>query len=117
MNGEVLHGSLLQLILEHGNVLKIDILQSSVETHSRCGGIFKYEFVANLPLSLSVKKFQKSVNIWGSYGQDFGVLFFLRHSVVQRMLTIYGPQTQRIRNLLTYRSMDNKSNHDKKVHI
>jgi len=28
-----------------------------------------------------VKEFWKSVNIWGSYGQEFGVLFFLRHSV------------------------------------
>ena len=67
---------MLQLILEHGNVLKIDILQSSIETHLRCGGIFKYDFVANLPLSQSVKKFQKSVNIWGSYGHEFSVLFF-----------------------------------------
>jgi len=29
-----------------------------------------------------VKEFRKSVNIWGSYGQEFSVLFFLRHSVV-----------------------------------
>jgi len=27
-------------------------------------------------VSLPVKKFWKSVNIWGSYGQEFGVLFF-----------------------------------------
>ena len=32
--------------------------------------------VANLPVSLQVKEFWKSVNIWGSYGQEFGVLFF-----------------------------------------
>ena len=47
-----------------------------------CGGIFKYGFVANLPMSLSVKKFQKSVNIWGSYGQEFSVLIFLTHGVL-----------------------------------
>jgi len=28
-----------------------------------------------------LKECFKSVNIWGSYGQEFGVLFFLRHSV------------------------------------
>jgi len=33
--------------------------------------------VANLPVSLLVKEFRKSVNIWGSYGQKFSVLFFL----------------------------------------
>ena len=38
--------------------------------------MFKYEFVANLPLSLPVKEFGKSINIWGSYGQEFSVLFF-----------------------------------------
>ena len=32
-------------------------------TDLRCGGIFKYDFVANLPLSLPVKEFWKSVNM------------------------------------------------------
>ena len=32
-------------------------------------------------MSQPVKEFWKSVNIRGSYGQEFGVLFFLRHSV------------------------------------
>jgi len=36
----------------------------------------KFDFVANLPVSLPVKEFWKSVNIWVSYGQEFGVLFF-----------------------------------------
>ena len=40
------------------------------------GGIFKYDFVANLPLSLSVKEFWKSVDLCRSYGQEFSVLFF-----------------------------------------
>jgi len=39
-------------------------------------GILKHVFVANLPLSLPSKEFLKSVNIWGSYGQKFSVLFF-----------------------------------------
>ena len=57
-------------------VSDIHISQGSVATYLRCGGILKYVFVANLPMSLSVKKFWKSVNIWGSYGQKFSVLFF-----------------------------------------
>ena len=55
--GEVLHGSLLQLLLEHCNSLNIDISQGRVATRLRCGGIFKYELVANLPLSQTVKEF------------------------------------------------------------
>jgi len=38
--------------------------------------MFKQEFVENLALSLSLKEFRKSVNIFGSYGQEFSVLFF-----------------------------------------
>ena len=56
--------------------LNIDISQGSVATRLRCGGIFKYVLVTNLPVSLPVKEFWKSVNISGSYGQEFGVLFF-----------------------------------------
>ena len=59
----------------------IHISQGSVATYLRCGGIFKYEFVADLPVSLPVKEFWKSVNIWGSYGQKFSVLFFLRQCI------------------------------------
>ena len=54
----------------------IIISQGSVQTCIGCGGIVKFDFVANLPVSLPVKEFWKSVNIWGSYGQEFGVLFF-----------------------------------------
>jgi len=56
--------------------LNIDISQGSVATYLRCGGIFTYEFVANVSLSLLAKEFWKSVNIWGSCGQEFSVLFF-----------------------------------------
>ena len=52
-----MHGSLLQLLLEDGDFLNIDISQGSVATQLRCGRIFKYEFVANLPLSLTLKEF------------------------------------------------------------
>ena len=55
--GEVLHGSLLELLLEHCDFLNIDISQGSVATPLRCGGIFKYELAANLPVSLPVKQF------------------------------------------------------------
>jgi len=40
--GEVLRGSLLQLLLEHCDFLNIDISQGSVATRLRCGGIFKF---------------------------------------------------------------------------
>jgi len=35
----------------------IYISQGSVATYLRCGKIFKFEFVANLPVSLPVKEF------------------------------------------------------------
>ena len=52
------------------------ISQGSVATRLKRGEIFKSEFVANLPSSRLLKKIWKSVNIWWSYGQEFGVLFF-----------------------------------------
>ena len=42
----------------------------------KSGGIFKYNFVANLLQSLPAKEFWKSVNIWGNHGQEFNVLVF-----------------------------------------
>jgi len=39
-----------------------DILQGSVATHFRCGGIFSDD-IANFLLILTVKQFRKSVNI------------------------------------------------------
>jgi len=36
-----------------------NILQGSVVTCFRCGGIFKYRFTANLPLNVAVKKLKK----------------------------------------------------------
>jgi len=59
----------------------IHISQGSVATRLGCGGVFVYDFVTNFQLSLTVKEFKKSSNIWWSYGQEFGVLFFLTHGV------------------------------------
>ena len=64
--------------------LNTDILQGSVATRLGCGGVFVYDFVTNFLLSLTVKEFWKSANIWCSYGQQLGVLFF--------WLTVYIPR-------------------------
>jgi len=46
------------------------LLQGSVATCLRCGGLFSNHFTTNLVLSLLVKQFLKSVNIWRSYRQE-----------------------------------------------
>ena len=71
-----MHNSLLDLLLKNCDFLNTDISQGSVATHLVFGGVFKYSFVINFLLSLTVKEFWKSINIWWSYGQEFGVLFF-----------------------------------------
>ena len=45
--------------------------------HLRCGGIliFNDRFIARFLLSLTMKEFWKSVNIWRSYGQEHNVSF------------------------------------------
>ena len=48
MSGYVLHGSLLQLLLEHSNFLNIDISQGSIATCLRWCGILKYDFITNV---------------------------------------------------------------------
>jgi len=53
----------------------IDILQGSVETHLRCGGIYNNHITANCLLSVKVKKFWKSVNNWQRYGQKLSGTF------------------------------------------
>jgi len=63
-------------VLDWCHFTDIQISQGSVVTCFRRGGIIKCEFVANLLPSPRVKKVWKSGNIWGSYGQEFGVLFF-----------------------------------------
>jgi len=59
----------------------ITISQGSVATRLRCGGIFSYNFTANLSPSLAVKEFWKSFKIWQSYCHEFGGPVFLEHSV------------------------------------
>ena len=56
--------------------LNTDISPGSVATRLGCGGVYVYDFVTNYVLSLTVKEFWKSVNIWWSYGQELGVCFF-----------------------------------------
>ena len=55
----------------------INISHGSVVTLLRCGGICNDIFIANFLLSVTVKEFWKSVIVWRSYGQEFGVLFFI----------------------------------------
>jgi len=53
------------------------ISQGSVATHIRCGGIFKHDFVANLPLSLLAKFFFKNRLIFGEIiGKSLVSCFF-----------------------------------------
>jgi len=57
-------------------VFDINVSHGSVATRLRCDGIFHNAFIAKLPLSLSVKEFWKSVNIWRSYIQNYSGMFF-----------------------------------------
>jgi len=59
-----LHNSLLHLLLKNGDFLNTDISQGSVATRLGRGGVFAYDFVTNFLLSLIVKEFRKSANIW-----------------------------------------------------
>ena len=42
--------------------VNIDISQGSIATYSRCGAIIKYEFAANLLLSLKIVAFQEVID-------------------------------------------------------
>jgi len=59
-----LRDSLFHLLLKNGDFLNTDISQGSVATRFGCGGVFVYDFVTNFPLSLAVKEFRKSANVW-----------------------------------------------------
>jgi len=54
----------------------INVSQGSVATLLRCGGIINNHFIANVPQSVPVKEFLKSVYIWRRYGQKYGGMFF-----------------------------------------
>ena len=55
------------------NVVISAKLLGTLVTYLRCGGIFNNQSCKGLLLSLSVKQFLKSVNIWHSYGQKGGL--------------------------------------------
>ena len=67
---------MLQLLLEHCDFLNIDISQGSVATRLRCGGIFKYALVANLPVSLPVKDFENRLTSGVVMGKSSVSCFF-----------------------------------------
>ena len=48
----------------HASFLNINISQDNVTARSRFCGIFNDSFIANLPESIAVKEFVKSMNIW-----------------------------------------------------
>jgi len=83
---------LLCLLLKNCNFLNIDISQSSVSTRLGCG-VFKYDFVTNLLLSLTVKEFRKSVNHRRNYGQEYSVLFFFDSQCTLYYYYYYGFST------------------------
>jgi len=58
-----MHNSLLHLFLKNCDFLNTDISQGSVATRLGCGGVFKYDFVTNFLLSLTVKELGISANI------------------------------------------------------
>ena len=53
----------------------MDISQGRVAIRLGYGGVFKYDFITNFLLSLTVKEIRKSVNIWRSYGPEYSVFF------------------------------------------
>jgi len=56
-----------------------DKLQGNVATYLRRGGVVNNQITKNLLLSMPVKQFLKSLNIWQSYKQEDGCLVhFLR---------------------------------------
>jgi len=46
------------------------VSQGSEATSLRYGGIYSAHFAANFVLSLAVKEFWKSINIWRSYRHE-----------------------------------------------
>jgi len=52
-----------------GAIFKIYILQGSVTTRLRRGGMFNKSFIANALEIVSVKEFLKPLNIWWRYNK------------------------------------------------
>jgi len=72
--------------------LNIDISQGSVATHLGCGVYLNMALLQIYYWAQKWKKIWKSVNIWWSYGQEFGVLFF--------WLTVYIPFCKELNTLV-----------------
>ena len=56
--------------------------QDSVAIHRRCGGKYDTDLVANLPLSITVREFLRSVNVFQSYERISSGTCFMAHGVV-----------------------------------
>ena len=59
----------------------IHISQGNVATCLKCGGIFKHEFVANLPPNLPVKKIENRIIVGEVMAKSLVSCFFLTHGV------------------------------------
>jgi len=57
LSGQVLHNSLLHLLLKNGDFLNTDISQGSVAKRLGCGWVFVHDFVTNFLLSRTVVEF------------------------------------------------------------
>ena len=78
-----MNDSLLQLPLEHGDFLNIDLTQCSVATCLRWGGVFKNNFITNLLyIESNSKRILKIDQHLAKYADKSIVsCFFLIHSV------------------------------------
>jgi len=66
--------------------LNTKVSKGSVATRLRRGGVINDQFVTQSLLSLLVKEFWKSINIWRDYWQEYSVCLFLTHGVCMRLL-------------------------------
>ena len=76
---------MFQLLLEHGDFLNTDISQGSVAICLRWGSILKYEFITNLPSTLTVKNVENRLTFGEVMDKSIVSCFFLSHSVYQRV--------------------------------
>ena len=75
-----------------------DKLQGSVATYLRCGGVVNDQITTGLLLSMSVKEFLKSVNIWQSYKQERGC-----HVHFLRLLAVWWTRAHRCQRVNKYK--------------
>jgi len=65
--------TLVHIFTKYWWILQIYILQSSVATQLRCGGMLSNYFITTFAQNMPVKDFLKSVNILQRCGQKFAV--------------------------------------------